>query len=104
MKKVCLNILIFESVVLLSSVLLCIAAVFFNNQCCLPLLSLEIFCIVRCSEIIDSRGDETVNHIDISCIGMLTAGLLVLHALKWIKCSLARWSSVRHVSVFFFVL
>ncbi len=38
--------LIIEPVVLLSSVSLCIAAVFFNNRCCLPLSSLKSYCIV----------------------------------------------------------
>ncbi len=42
-KKVWIFRLIIELVVLLSSVLLCIAAVLFNNQCCLPLSSLKIF-------------------------------------------------------------
>lgn len=39
---------------------------------------------MKCSEIDDSGGDKLT----------LTAGLLILHAEKWIKHSVAQWSSV----------
>lgn len=77
--------LIIESVPPLSSVFLCTAADFSNNQCRLLLLSLKIFCFVKCSEIADSSGEDKF---------MLTAGLLILHAEKWIKQPVAQRSSV----------
>lgn len=77
--------LIIDSVPPLSSVSLYTAADFSHNQCRLLLLSLKIFCCVKCSEIAVASGEDKVT---------LTAGLLILHAEQLIKQPVAQRSSV----------
>lgn len=61
--KCILSISLIEPVVPLPSVLLWIAAIFLNNQCCVPLLSIKNSYVVKFSQVADSKGDDMIKHI-----------------------------------------